>query len=144
MTMVNGSLADGQTSHLSTAKPSEGESASASGCASRARPRSLAIPECEDDTRIRKLYRPFVLAKEDVERGEKEEGEEEEGRDWIGDLELDAAMDMAERNMQETGGQRLKILVLYGSLRQRFVVLSYLFPRRLVTTKKCLRFRLRD
>lgn len=67
---------------------------------------SLEIPECDDDPQVRELYRPFIL---------------DEKMDWISDLELEGVMEMAESNMRETG-ERLKILVLYGSLRQRLVL----------------------
>jgi hypothetical protein len=67
---------------------------------------SLAIPEWDDDLHIRELYRPFIL---------------DETKDWISDLELEEVMHMAEGNIRETG-ERLKILVLYGSLRQRLVL----------------------
>lgn len=70
------------------------------------RSRSLAIPEWDDDPQIGELYRPFIL---------------DEKMGWISDLELEGVMDMAERNMRETG-ERLKILVLYGSLKQRLVL----------------------
>ena len=72
-----------------------------------ARSRSLAISEREDQPNIRNSYRPFILGK---------------AVDWVSDLELDLVMDMAERNIHETG-ERLKILVLYGSLRR------FHFPR---------------
>lgn len=69
--------------------------------------RTLAIPQSEDDPEIRKQYRPFIL-------------DEEAGNDWVNDLELDAVMEMADRDIQETN-ERLKVLVLYGSLRRRSV-----------------------
>jgi len=68
--------------------------------------RSLAIRECDDEPGIRKKYRPFLLDKED------------DKADWVDDLGLDTVTTMAAENMQRTGG-RLKVLVLYGSLRQR-------------------------
>jgi len=68
--------------------------------------RSLAIRECDDEPGIRERYRPFLLDKED------------DKADWIDDLELDTVTTMAAENMQRTG-ERLKVLVLYGSLRQR-------------------------
>lgn len=68
--------------------------------------RSLAIRECDDEPRIREKYRPFLLEKEDNKP------------DWVDDLELDTVTAMAAENMQRTG-ERLKVLVLYGSLRQR-------------------------
>ncbi|KAL2208360.1 arsenate resistance ArsH [Sarocladium strictum] len=67
---------------------------------------SLAIPAHEDDAAIRTKYRPFLL------------GDEIESTDWVSKLELDVAMDMARQNIESTGS-RLKVLVLYGSLRKR-------------------------
>lgn len=69
--------------------------------------RSLSIRECDDDPGIRERYRPFLLDKEGNEA------------DWIDDLELGTVMTMAAENMQRTG-DRLKVLVLFGSLRQRW------------------------
>ncbi len=68
--------------------------------------RSLAIRECDDEPGIREKYRPFLLGKED------------DKADWVDDLELDTVIELAAENMQKTG-ERLKVLVLYGSLRQR-------------------------
>lgn len=67
---------------------------------------TLAIPACEDDAQIRLRYRPFLL------------GSEIENTDWISELELDEAMNIARQNIESTGS-RLKVLVLYGSLRKR-------------------------
>ncbi len=66
----------------------------------------LAISEAEDDPEIRTKYRPFLLESE------------VESSDWISKLELETAFKIAEKNLAETGS-RLKILVLYGSLRKR-------------------------
>lgn len=66
----------------------------------------LAISEAEDDPEIRAKYRPFLL------------DPEAESSDWISKLELETAFNIAEKNLAETGS-RLKILVLYGSLRKR-------------------------
>lgn len=68
--------------------------------------RSLSIRECDDDPSIRKRYRPFLLDKEG------------NMADWVDDLELDAVASMAAEDMRRTG-ERLKVLVLFGSLRQR-------------------------
>ena len=69
--------------------------------------KSLAISEAEDDAEIRAKYRPFLLD-ERVRR-----------TDWVAKLELATATKMAETDFHETG-DRLKILVLYGSLRKRY------------------------
>lgn len=69
---------------------------------------SLSIKRCDDDPGVRAMYRPFLLDKE----GSK--------ADWVDDLELATVTAMAAENMQRTG-DRLKVLVLFGSLRQRLV-----------------------
>jgi len=69
--------------------------------------KSLAISEAEDDADIRAKYRPFLLD-ERVRR-----------TDWVAKLELATATMMAETDLLETG-DRLKILMLYGSLRKRY------------------------
>ena len=65
---------------------------------------SLAIPQNEDDAEIRQKYRPFIL--NDV------------AEDWVSALELTTAMDLAAQELQKPSS-RLKVLVLYGSLRRR-------------------------
>lgn len=70
-------------------------------------PSTLAIPAHEDDAEVRAKYRPFLLENEG------------EPSDWVSQLELDVALQMARRNLEETGS-RLKVLVLYGSLRKRY------------------------
>jgi arsenic resistance protein ArsH len=72
--------------------------------------RSLAIPESEDDAQIRQKYRPFIL------------NEQQQAEDWADRLELDTVLDMAEKDLALTQ-KRLKVLVLYGSLRKRYLVL---------------------
>ena len=69
--------------------------------------RSLAIAQCDDHFEIRKKYRPFLLSTTTT--------------DWVNELELDSVMTMAEHNMTSTG-ERLKVLVLFGSLRRRLVI----------------------
>jgi arsenical resistance protein ArsH len=69
--------------------------------------RSLAVSEDEDDATIRKKYRPFLLDPETT------------SGDWISKLELSTVTKLAEADLQSTG-ERLKVLVLYGSLRQRY------------------------
>ncbi|KAJ5679382.1 hypothetical protein N7462_007626 [Penicillium macrosclerotiorum] len=67
--------------------------------------RSLALPLIEDDPDIRQKYRPFIL------KGNVSE-------DWVNNLELATALDMAEHDLRNTN-KRLRVLVLYGSLRRR-------------------------
>jgi len=69
-------------------------------------PHSLALPETEDDPTIRQKYRPFLTATEK--------------QDWINALELKTALSMVQQDLQKESSQgRLKVLVLYGSLRRR-------------------------
>ena len=77
---------------------------------------SLALSESEDDSAIRQKYRPFILSNITEE-------------DWVSDLELTTALKMAQNDLKDTN-QRLKVLVLYGSLRKR----SY---SRLVAMEAC-------
>jgi arsenic resistance protein ArsH len=71
--------------------------------------RSLAIPSSEDDPSIRQKYRPFLDAIP---------SDSPPASDWTSTLELDTVLDMAEKNIADTNS-RLKVLVLYGSLRRR-------------------------
>lgn len=66
----------------------------------------LSLAEAEDEPEIRSKYRPFLLDPE-VEK-----------TDWISQLELETTISMASTDFQKTG-KRLRILVLYGSLRKR-------------------------
>lgn len=66
--------------------------------------RTLAMSESEDDPAIRQKYRPFILT--------------DATEDWVSNLELTTVLDMAENNLRNTN-ERLKVLVLYGSLRRR-------------------------
>lgn len=68
---------------------------------------SFAIPVSEDDALLRKTYRPFLL---DAAHSE---------RDWIAELELSTALKMVDAQIFKSGGDRLKILVLHGSMRKR-------------------------
>jgi arsenic resistance protein ArsH len=68
--------------------------------------RSLAIPADEDEIDVRTKYRPFLLDPVIAED------------DWVAKLELATVTEMAHRDLTKTG-ERLKVLVLYGSLRQR-------------------------
>lgn len=68
--------------------------------------KSLAIETHEDEASIRERYRPYLLptAKED---------------DWVADLELATTLKMVESEILDKKQDRLRILVLYGSLRNR-------------------------
>ena len=69
----------------------------------------LALAEHDDDPQIRKKYRPFLLDGLDGKTIDS---------DWVSELELDTAMEMAARDLERTG-ERLKVMVLFGSLRRR-------------------------
>ncbi|OQD76504.1 hypothetical protein PENDEC_c004G00121 [Penicillium decumbens] len=66
--------------------------------------RSLALSPGQDDPDIRQRYRTFILS--------------DETDDWVNNLDLATVLDMAEQNLLVTN-ERLKVLVLYGSLRRR-------------------------
>lgn len=85
------------------ASPAVAESATTTNgvCTER---RSLAIPENEDDLDIRQKYRPFI--RDDAQN------------DWVSALELNKVLNLAECDLRATN-KRLKVLVLYGSLRRR-------------------------
>jgi arsenical resistance protein ArsH len=70
--------------------------------------RSLSIPERDDDPAIRKQYRPFIL------------DDAITSSDWTAKLELGTAAQMVESEILAQGRDRLRVLVLYGSLRSRF------------------------
>ena len=76
---------------------------------------SLAIQESDDEPEIRRQFRPFLLCKKIVDS------------DWIAHLEISTAMRMAYEEMHRLNGSRLKVLVLYGSLRERCVACSESF-----------------
>jgi len=69
--------------------------------------RSLAISRGQDGVQVREKYRPFLLDERIAEN------------DWIARLELSTVMKMVEKDLAATGGDRLKVLVLYGSMRAR-------------------------
>lgn len=69
--------------------------------------KSLAISASEDDPETRATYRPFLFEDEEVARS-----------DWVSRLELSTALKMAEEDFINSG-ERLRILMLYGSLRAR-------------------------
>jgi arsenic resistance protein ArsH len=75
----------------------------------------LALSVAEDDAEIRAKYRPFLL------------DPEVEAADWISQLELDTVMSISSADIEKTGS-RLKVLVLYGSLRKRYPTHILAFP----------------
>jgi len=66
----------------------------------------LAISAADDDAEIRTKYRPYLL------------DPEVEATDWVAKLELDSTIAMMQEHLGRTN-ERLKVLMLYGSLRQR-------------------------
>ena len=69
--------------------------------------RSFAIHPQNDDPEVRKQYRPFLLS------------DEISASDWVAGLELSTALKMVESEILSQEKERLKVLVLYGSLRTR-------------------------
>ncbi|OLN87076.1 NADPH-dependent FMN reductase ArsH [Colletotrichum chlorophyti] len=71
--------------------------------------RSLAISAGEDDADVRTAYRPFILP----------ETTSAADNDWVAQLELCTALSLVDQEILQRGAPRLRILVLYGSLRSR-------------------------
>lgn len=69
--------------------------------------RTFAISASEDIPEVREAYRPFL------------KNDKVASSDWIAKLELSTAMKMVEEDLKRTGGDRLKVLVLFGSMRCR-------------------------
>ena len=68
---------------------------------------SFAIPASQDDASVRRDYRPFLLDNAHSEQ------------DWIARLELSTVLSLVDSQILKSGGERLKVLVLYGSMRKR-------------------------
>lgn len=68
--------------------------------------RSLSIPASMDEPTIRSRYRPFLLP-DNVQQ-----------QDWVSKLELATVTELAYNDLRITG-ERIRVLILYGSLRQR-------------------------
>lgn len=73
--------------------------------------RDLSLHYDQDDTEIRHQYRPFLL---DAAFSTD---------DWILQLELSTAIKMVQTEILDKGLDRIRVLVLYGSLRKRLVPL---------------------
>jgi arsenic resistance protein ArsH len=73
--------------------------------------RSFAIPSSQDDAEIRKSYRPFLLNEAVAEH------------DWVAQLELSTVLKMVDSQVIRNGGERLRVLVLHGSMRKRYLSL---------------------
>jgi arsenic resistance protein ArsH len=68
---------------------------------------SLAIPAAQDEASVRKSYRPFL--QDDAVSDE----------DWVSQLELSTVLKMVDLDVLKKGDERLRVLVLYGSMRKR-------------------------
>jgi arsenic resistance protein ArsH len=68
---------------------------------------SLEIPPSEDDAGIRSAYRPFILEEQDT------------NQDWVAQLELSTVLKMVDTQVLKQGHERLRVVVLHGSMRQR-------------------------
>ena len=71
---------------------------------------SLAICATDDDKSVRDRYRPFLLSESLTGNA---------NADWVAQLELSTTLKMVETQILARGLDRLRILVLYGSLRSR-------------------------
>ena len=69
--------------------------------------KTFGITEADDDVTVRHLYRPFLLP------------ESLAAEDWVAQLELSTGMKLVESELLSKERDRLRILVLYGSLRTR-------------------------
>ncbi|KAH7382276.1 flavoprotein-like protein [Pyrenochaeta sp. MPI-SDFR-AT-0127] len=68
---------------------------------------SHAILACQDEACVRKTYRPFLL------------DDANSDQDWVARLELSTALKMVDLHILKGNGDRLKVLVLHGSMRKR-------------------------
>lgn len=100
----------GKSAFMSTSAGTAGQSATGVYRPNHAQlqPDTLAISEHQDDVEIRNKYRPYLLPQDAI------------SDDWVSALELDNVIQMARTDLNKTGS-RLKVLVLYGSLRKRCV-----------------------
>jgi len=69
--------------------------------------RSFAIAPSNEENLLREKYRPFLLDDDTTKS------------DWIAKLELNTALRMVDMDIFKKGDGRLRVLVLYGSLRER-------------------------
>jgi arsenic resistance protein ArsH len=75
--------------------------------------RSFTIQPSDDDPEVRGRYRPFLL--DDTISSD----------DWVARLELATTAKMVQTELLSQGKDRLRVMVLYGSLRTRYVTLSH-------------------
>lgn len=69
--------------------------------------RAFPISHSQDDAEVRGKYRPFLL------------DEETSQSDWVSQLELSTALKMVDDHVLSSGQERLRVLVLHGSMRNR-------------------------
>ena len=72
----------------------------------------LAIAEADDEPEIRTKYRPFLLPPTVSQN------------DWVAQLELSGVEALVRESTSMASADRLRVLVLYGSLRSRLVGVS--------------------
>jgi len=77
---------------------------------------SLPTPEAEDDVDLLARYRPFLQHSTVTES------------DWVSRLELDVVEQMVAADLAANGGERIKVLVLFGSMRSRWVEQPFVEP----------------
>jgi len=68
---------------------------------------SLAIPSAQDDPDVRSKYRPFLT------------GDDLSDQNWVSQLELSTVLKMVDLQVLKSGSDRLRVLVLHGSMRKR-------------------------
>lgn len=81
---------------------------------------SLSISKAEDDAEVRAKYRRSFLNGWEIIDNSTVDAALRAPADWITELELDA-VEATARAHYASGGTRLKVMVLYGSLRKRLV-----------------------
>jgi arsenic resistance protein ArsH len=69
--------------------------------------RSFAIAPSSEEILLREKYRPFLLDNDTTQS------------DWIAKLELNTTLKLVNAEILNKGDGRLRVLVLYGSLRER-------------------------
>jgi hypothetical protein len=69
---------------------------------------SHALTSATDDSEVRSAYRPFL------------QDNVPPSQDWVSQLELSTVLKMVDKQVLQAGQDRLKVLVIYGSMRQRY------------------------
>lgn len=68
---------------------------------------SLAFTPATDDAEVRSSYRPFL------------QDDAAPSQDWVSQLELSTVLKMVDQQVLQAGQDRLKVLIVYGSMRKR-------------------------